>query len=163
MRTARLRIVPGWCDLWLWLWGGGEVLWPLTLARGEVLRTLTLSGGRYCDLSPCPGGGIVTFDPGLGEVYLWPWPGGVLWPLTLAGGRCYDLWPLLGGGVVTFDPSQTGGGVATFHPGHWDRSHLPSLFSDRMTNTCENITFSRFAMRLVKTQKNLGEGQPIRL
>ena len=43
-------------------------------------------------------GGVVTFDPGWGEV---------LQPLTLARRR---------GGVVTFDPGW-GGGVVTFDPG----------------------------------------------
>ena len=103
------------------LWPWG-VFCPLTLARG-VLWPLTLGGGE------------------------------VFWPLTLDGGRCYDLWPWPGGGVMTFDPGQ-GGGVVTFDPGHWDRAHLPPTpilpFSDRMTNTCENITFARFATRAVK-------------
>ena len=125
MRTTRLRIVRGGgrcCDLWPW------------------------PGGRCYDLWPWPWGEV-----------LWPLTLGVLWPLTLArGGRLYDLWHWLGG-VMTFDPGQgEGGRCYDLWPwpgggGGWSLvlSISPPPKYYRMTDACENITFARFATRVV--------------
>ena len=72
------------------------------------------------------------------------------------GGRCSDL--VLGGGGRCSDLvlGREGVDVLNWSQGerevvdHWCCPPTP-LFSDRMTNTCENITFTRFATRTVKT------------
>ena len=102
--------------------GGGEVLWPLTLARG--------------------GGGVVTLNPdwgGGGCCDFWPWP----------GGRCCDLWPWPGegGGVVTLDPGQ-GGGVGRWLI--FGVVHPPPHPRVGQTIACENITFAMRAVKIVK-------------
>ena len=69
------------------------------------------------------------------------------------GGRCSDLvlrgvdvqtWSW-GEGVDVQTWSQGGGRWLTISVAHLP----PPLFGDRMTNTCENITFARFATRAV--------------
>ena len=108
-----------------WSWGGGVVTWS--------------RGGRCCDL--VLGGTVV----------LWPGPrvGGVVtW--SRVGGRSNDLVPR--GKVLCPDPMF--GGREVLWPGlagevGFVTSPLPPLFSDRMTNTCENITFARFTTRAV--------------
>ena len=79
--------------------------------------------------------------------------------LRIVRGGCCDHVPGPGprgggGGVVTRSREGWGvvggGSVVTRSLVH---SSLPP-FSDRMTNTCENITFARFATRAVKMQMN---------
>ena len=65
---------------------------------------------------------------------------------------------------MTFDPGWGGGGVVALSRGrgdvHYPRDHVtypmmhlvsppPPLFSDRMTDACENITFALFTMRAI--------------
>ena len=118
-------------------WGG----------RGEVLWTLILGGRCY---------------------ELWSWGGReVLWTLILGGG---GVWPyILGGAHVTYpimhldlplcclltnwDWTPVQLLIYCLPSACWDRSHghisPPPPLSDRMTNTCKNITFTRYATRAV--------------
>ena len=65
-----------------------------------------------------------------------------------------------GGDVLTWSQVGEGVDVLTWSRGevvdHWccpPPPPPPPPFSDRMTNTCENITFARFATRALTSQK----------
>ena len=95
---------------------------PVCMLEGEggvVQRggVVLSRGGREV----CPGGG----DPVQGE-------GGVVW----GGG---GLWS------TPYPPDRTTTRDHVTYPMMHLVSHLLPLFSDRMTNACENITFARFA------------------
>ena len=81
-----------------------------------------------CDLVPGGGGRCCDLVPGGREV-LWHGPRGreVLWPGPRVRAGAEVLWS-----------------------GPW--STPPPPFSDRMTNTCVNITFARFATRAVNIE-----------
>ena len=124
MRTARLHIVRG---------GGGRgVLWPgpMSMSGGRERGVVTRSHVHVRGGGGGGEGGVVTRS----HVHV---RGG-------GGGR--------EGGVVTRSHVHVRGGreggVVTMSLVH---SSLPPPFGDRMTNTCENITFARFATRAVKT------------
>ena len=105
---------------------GGEVLWPGPRREGGCCDQVPGGGGgRCCDQVPGGGGGVVTRSQEEGR-------------------RCCDQVPGGGGGAVTRS-QEGGGGVVTRSLVH---SSPPG---DRMTNTCENITFARFATRAVET------------
>ena len=102
----------------------------------RTARLLTRWGGGGAGWWPSPGGG-----GGSDQVPVDQWGGGggrgvMTWSRGGGGGRCSDL--------VTWSRGEGGGGWPLVLP-------TSPPFSDRMTNTCENITFARFAMRAVKT------------
>ena len=139
MRTAcTLTIVP------VCVCGGGVVvdLWPWG-------RWLSFDPGRWLTSDPGGGGWPLT----LGEVVdLWPWGGGG-WPLTLGVSLRGGGWPLtLGRRWLTFDPvSSPGQDYLSLWP--CDLSHDAFGITsppDLDIDACENITFARFATRVVK-------------
>ena len=110
---------------------------------GRCHDHVTFGGGRCCDQVPSAGGRCCDQDPSGG--------GRCHDHVQSGGGRCCDQVRSGGGGVVTrsnleggrcCDQVPSGGGEVL-----WP-DHLPP--SDGQTNACENITFTRFAMRAVK-------------
>ena len=69
---------------------------------------------------------------------------------VVSGGEGVDVLTWSRGGVDILTWSR-GGRWLTIDVAHL----LPPPFSDRMTNTCENITFARFATRAVISDKLL--------
>ena len=143
MRTARpLTVEGGRCCC---PEGGREVL----VSRGGRCCDLVPGGGyccpeggTCCDLVPGGEGGAVVQKGG--GVVTWSRGGEVLWPGP--GGRCCCP---RGEGDVTWSHSPS----LTMWPIPWCIwCNTSPPVGDRMTNTCKNITFARFATRAVIKQ-----------